>query len=163
MHPLDNSLPEVSDVPTGAPNIMPYKHSHRPDLGAVYIYDLHIAQDRGLTFYQTGSFAIILYNTIPRDAWVKVMKFIRNNLESDILFEKRPTQGTEVTRTYSSIGTDEDPVQPHTESARRGPMRSYVEPERRNPLRDDSGPDRKTRTLTLTHLVQGRSFVRPKA
>ena len=65
------------------------------------------------------------------------MQFNRNDSETEILFEKRPPQVTEVTRTKSSFGTVEDPVQPFVESGRRDPMRSYVEPARRNPLRNN--------------------------
>ena len=43
----------------------------RPDLDAVYTFDLHIAQDRGLTFYETGSFAMILYDTMLSEVMVK--------------------------------------------------------------------------------------------
>ena len=89
----------------------PYTQSKRPDLDARYIIDLKIAQDRGLKFGQTGSFAIILYNTMPTGALVKVVKFNRNNSETEILFDKRPPQVTEVTRTR-------DPIQPFFESAR---------------------------------------------
>ena len=42
MHPVDSSWPEARD------------------LDAVYIFDLKIAQVRGLKLYRTGSFAIIL-------------------------------------------------------------------------------------------------------
>ena len=68
MHPLVNSLLEASNVFTSVPKMAPYKNSNRPDLDAVYTFDLKIAQDRGLKFYQTGSFAIILFHTMPTEA-----------------------------------------------------------------------------------------------
>ena len=48
MHPLDNPLPEVSDVPTGVPEMVHHKHSKGPDLDAVYVFDLRIEQDQRL-------------------------------------------------------------------------------------------------------------------
>ena len=50
MHPLGKPLPEVSDVPTNIPKMLPYKHPKRPDLDAVHILDLKIAPDRGFKF-----------------------------------------------------------------------------------------------------------------
>ena len=47
------------------------RHSKRLDLDAVYIFDLKIAQDRGLTFFQMDSFAIVLKNTMPTEALAK--------------------------------------------------------------------------------------------
>ena len=52
-----------------------------PDLDAVYTFDVKIAQDRGLTFHQTCSCAIILNNTMPSDALVE---FNRNDSETEI-------------------------------------------------------------------------------
>ena len=89
MHPLDTSLPEASNVPTGVPKMVPHKHSNRSDRDAVYTFDLKIAPDQGF----------VLYNTMPTDASVKVLKFNRNHSESEILSDKRPPQVTEVTRT----------------------------------------------------------------
>ena len=61
MRPLDDSLPEASDFSTGVPKTVPYKHSKKkPDHDAVYMFNLKISQDRGLTFRQTGRFAIVL-------------------------------------------------------------------------------------------------------
>ena len=110
----------------------PYTQSNRPDLDARYIFDLKIAQERGLKFGKTGSFAIILKNTMPTGALAKMVKFNRNNSETEILFDKRPSQVTEVTRTR-------DPIQPYIESARRDTMHSYVETARTHPLRDNCG------------------------
>ena len=102
--------PKKAVSPTSVPKMVPYKHSGRPDLDAVYMFDLKIAQDRGLKFCHTRSFAIILFNTMPTEASVKVMKFNRNDSETDSLFDKRPPQVTEVTRI-------KDPAQPYFESA----------------------------------------------
>ena len=53
----------------GAPD--PFK---TPDLDAVYTFDLKIAQARGLVSYLTGRCAIILYDTMPSEALVRVVK-----------------------------------------------------------------------------------------
>ena len=60
-----------------------------------------------------------------------MIQFNGSNSERGILFDERPPQVTEVTRT-------KDPGQPYVESSRGDPMRSKVEPTRRNPLRDNS-------------------------
>ena len=88
----------ISDVSTGVPKIALCKQSKWPDLDVVYILDLQIAKDRGLKFYQTGRFAIVLCNTMLTEVLVKVVKLNRNISEREILSEKRPPQFTEVTR-----------------------------------------------------------------
>ena len=72
-------LLEASDVSTGVPIMVPYKKSKRLDLDAVDIFDLRIAQDRGLKFYQSDRFSIILYNTMPTEALPNVLKYHRNH------------------------------------------------------------------------------------
>ena len=57
---------------------------------------MKIAPDRGFKKYQTGSFAIILYNTMPSEALVRVVNFPKKNSETVILFDTRPTQVTEI-------------------------------------------------------------------
>ena len=101
-------------------------------------FDLKISQDRGLTFYQTGSFAIILCNTTPSAALYELLKFPKKNSETEILHGATPTQVTEVTRPYSSSGTEEDPLQPKMEEARGNPTRPYMETAQGNQLRDTS-------------------------
>ena len=114
-------MPEASDVATGCST-----HSN-----AVFVYDLKIAQCRGLKCCQICGFAMILYNTMPTEALVKVMEIKSDDSETEILFDKRLPQVTSVTRSYS-------PVQRDVESGRRDPMRSNVEKARRNPLLDKS-------------------------
>ena len=82
---------------TGVPKTVPHKHSKDQTL---YIFDLEIAQDRGLKFYQTDSFAITLSSTTPTEALVKVLHSNRNDSETEILFDNRPPQVTKVSRTY---------------------------------------------------------------
>ena len=94
-----------------------------PAPDAVYTFDVKIAQDRGLTFHQTCSCAIILNNTMPSDALVELTGTIRR---------QRSPRDTQVTRRYISLGTEENPVQPFMESARRNPTRPYMERARRN-------------------------------
>ena len=50
---------------------------------------------------------MIPYNTMPTEAVEKVAKFNRNDSATEILFDKRPMQVTEVARTKSSTGTQE--------------------------------------------------------
>ena len=114
MHPLDTSLPEASDVPTGVPKMVPYKCSNRPGLDAVY--------------FQADSFAIILYNTMPREALVKAVKVNRNDSEPENLLYKRPPQLTEVTRTNCSMRTEQGPIQGEPKVARqRGPGKDFTD------------------------------------
>ena len=54
MPPLDNSLPEASNVSTSVHKMVPYKHAKRPDLDAVYTFDFKIAQDGGLKILSSG-------------------------------------------------------------------------------------------------------------
>ena len=71
---------------------------------AVHTFDLEIAQHRGLTLYQTDSTAIILCNTKPPEAFVRVVIFHRKNLETEILFDTRRTQETKAShRSYTPI------------------------------------------------------------
>ena len=54
-----------------------------------------------------------------------------------MLHHFRPTQVTKITRTCSSIGTEDGPVHPYEESARLNTTRRpYMETTRGNPLRD---------------------------
>ena len=93
-----NLLPEAIDVSTnGTQDGASQALKKKPDLDAVYMFVLKIAQDRGITFYQTSSFAIVLYYTMPTEL-VNITKFNRNKSETEILFDKRPPQVTEVTR-----------------------------------------------------------------
>ena len=62
----------------------------------------------------------------------------KKNSETEVLFDTRPTQVTEVTRPHSSNGTEEYPVHLHMESVRGSPTRHHMETARRNPLRDNS-------------------------
>ena len=56
---------------------------------AVYTFDLKIAQARGLNIYQTGSFSIILYDTMPSEALVRVVKFYQWNSRQIFSFGTR--------------------------------------------------------------------------
>ena len=99
MHSLDDSLPEANDVPASVPKMEPYKHSKKNRSWC----SLHIkiVQDRGSKFSKTGSFAIILYNTMPTEALVKVVNFNRNDSETEILFDKRQTTASH--RRYTHV------------------------------------------------------------
>ena len=67
---------------------------------------------------------------MPSDALSRVV-------DKKIIFDTRPPQVTEVTRPYSSIGTEEDPVQPCMDPAGGNLMRPFMETARQNPLRDN--------------------------
>ena len=67
---------------------------------------------------------------------VRVVKFHTKNSETEILFDTRPPQVTEVTRTYSSIGK-QDPMQLHMESAREHPARPHMETAWKNREREN--------------------------
>ena len=73
-----------------------HTHSKRPDHDAVYTSDPTIAQDRGLKFLQTGSFWIILYDTMPPEPLVRVVKL--HHSETEILFDTRSGKVTDATR-----------------------------------------------------------------
>ena len=92
----------------------------------------------GVFFCQTRSFAIILFHIMPSQALVNFVKFHRKDSETEILFDTVPAQVTDVTRSYSSIGRRENPVQPCMEAARGHPTRPYKEMVRRKPFRDNS-------------------------
>ena len=47
------------------PRIAPYTNAWTHSQNMVYWHHLKLAQERGLKFYQTGSHAIVLYNTLP--------------------------------------------------------------------------------------------------
>ena len=70
---------------------------------------------------------------------VRVVTLPKSNSETEILVGMRPTQVTEVTRSCSSTGTEEDPVQPQMESTREDPTLPYMETAWRDPLRHNSG------------------------
>ena len=74
----------------------------RADDDAVYNFGLKLGQDRGLTLYHTRSFTTILSDTMPSEALVRVVKFF--NSETEILFDTRSAEVTDVTRSSSSIG-----------------------------------------------------------
>ena len=66
------------------------------------------------------------------------MKFNKKDAETEILFDTRPTQVTDVTRPYSSMGTPENPVQPYTEPA-WGTRRDHAWKQHgEKPLRDNN-------------------------
>ena len=46
------------------PRIMPYKNTWKRVQNAVCWCNLKLAQERGLQFYQTGSHAVVLHNTL---------------------------------------------------------------------------------------------------
>ena len=101
MHPLDNSLPAANDIPTGAPKMVPYyKHTYKPEFDAVFAFDLQIA-------HQTGSFACFCITPCRRSIGKS-----GSGQQREVLFDKRSTQVTEITRACNSIGKEEDPVQP---------------------------------------------------
>ena len=56
----------------------------------------------------------MLNNIRLTEAKIKVVTLNRNDSETEILFDQGPMQVTEATRTYCSIGTEEDPVQPYS-------------------------------------------------
>ena len=56
------------------PRMAHVKHSKRAGHDEVYVFDLKIAQDRGLPFDQTGSFPLFLYDTMPSEATMRVVK-----------------------------------------------------------------------------------------
>ena len=70
--------------------------------------------------HQAGSFANILYDTMPSEASVRVVKLQKS--ETETLFGTRSAKVTDVTRSSSSIGTEENPVQPSMEAARGSPL-----------------------------------------
>ena len=57
------------------------------------------------------------------EALVRVVQYLQKNSEAEILLHSRPTPLTDVTRPHSSVGTEEDPVQPYMEPARGYPLR----------------------------------------
>ena len=126
--------PMFTEFTTKEPRMMHYKHSKGADLDVVYTLDLNFAQDRGVTFNQIGSIAILLKNTMPSEALVRIVKSLKKELGVIILFGTRSPQFTEGSRTYSSIGTQEDPVQQYMEPARGKPTRPHMETVRVNLL-----------------------------
>ena len=60
---------------------------------------------------------------MPSEALVRVVKPHQKDSETEMSFDTKPTQVTEVTLTNSSVGTEEDPVRPYMETTRRTPMR----------------------------------------
>ena len=56
------------------PRLAPYKIQRRHHIDARYYFDLAFAQDRGLMIYQTQCTAIVLYNSVPADTLVRVVK-----------------------------------------------------------------------------------------
>ena len=61
--PLEAPLPDFKEFSTDEPRMVHCRHPKYPALDAVYTFDVKIAQDRGLTFHHTCSFAIVLNNT----------------------------------------------------------------------------------------------------
>ena len=55
------------------PRKVHYQIHWRPEQEAVYWIHLSIAQDAGLEFWQTGSHAIITYQSVPKECVVKVV------------------------------------------------------------------------------------------
>ena len=81
-----------------------------------------------LRLFQADSFAIILYNTMPREALVKAVKVNRNDSEPENLLYKRPPQLTEVTRTNCSMRTEQGSIQGEPKVARqRGPGKDFTD------------------------------------
>ena len=76
-------------------------------------------------FFQTGSKCDYSVDTMPSGAMVRVVNLHRR-IRRHNAFDTRPAQVTDVTRSSSSNGKEENPVQP------------IWKQHRRNPLRDDS-------------------------
>ena len=91
MDPSEKLVPDLQGLSKDEPRIMHYKHSKRPVHDAVSTFDLKIAQDRGLTFDQTGSVAINLYDTTPTKALVRVdpVQLERNNTSCNQVWRHR--------------------------------------------------------------------------
>ena len=78
-----------------------HKNSDGPDLDTVYTCGLGDLAGPRIDFSKAGSFAIVLYNTMPSHAMVRVVK-PHKLIRRQTFFSARPTQVTKVTHTYSS-------------------------------------------------------------
>ena len=70
------------------PRNIHYLFQWRPAHHAVCWFDLRLAQNRGLEFWQTINSAIILYGSIPTHFLVKVVRRKLDDAEVEILCEK---------------------------------------------------------------------------
>ena len=80
------------------PRAIPSKLRWRPAQNAVFWFEWRPAQHKGLEFCQTISNAILLYDSMPPDCLVKVVKRNLDDTEADILHEKEQLEDREVHR-----------------------------------------------------------------
>ena len=74
LDPFNSDADEAEAVAdTAKPRKVKYQIHWRPEQDAVYWIHLSTAQDAGLEFWQTGSNAIITYQSVPKECVVKVV------------------------------------------------------------------------------------------
>ena len=74
LDPFNSDADEAEAVAdTAKPRKVKYQIHWRPEQDAVYWIHLSKAQDAGLEFWQTGSNAIITYQSVPKECVVKVV------------------------------------------------------------------------------------------
>ena len=74
LDPFNSDADEAESVTDiTKPRKVQYQIHWRPEQDAVYWIHLSTAQDAGLEFWQTGSIAIITYQSVPKECVVKVV------------------------------------------------------------------------------------------
>ena len=72
---MDREHKDPETIDLGTPRLARYMHkAWKKHQNTVYWVDIKFAQKKGLEFYQTGSNAIILYNTLPAYCFPKVVR-----------------------------------------------------------------------------------------
>ena len=74
-------------IPPNEPRKLAHK-SRRRTHNAVYWFDVRLAQNEGLKFWQTINNAIIWYDSMPADGLVKVVKRNLDGTEAENLYDK---------------------------------------------------------------------------
>ena len=82
---MDKSHKDLDEIDLSAPRRAQYLHNAwKRHQDAVYWVDINLAIERGLTFYQTRSNAIILQETLPACCIPKVVRL----KTGEVLYEK---------------------------------------------------------------------------
>ena len=112
----------IPRVEQGKPGMLPFKFKWRRAHHAAYWFDLKIAQDKGLVFWQTISNAMLLQEFKPGACMVKAVRKNTDDTEAEILYQWRAHELREAPRIVlaQSAFVGDRSREPHTKKPQSG-------------------------------------------
>ena len=160
--PRDKSHKDPDEIDLNVPRHAQYLHNKwKRHQDAVYRVDINLAVEKGLTFYQTRSNAIILQETLPASCIPKVVRL----KTGEVLYEKvymspQPPPKISLRHEWTRELGSKDARQPEGEVVRQTKFFQSTQPTP-NPFRDRSGrPDymQDERNTPFSHEINVNSF-----